>query len=199
MSWLLDLNKKIADIISKPKDMNRAKFFSEYRMNLDPDKTFTQKEVDALDGFLNMYEKNKSYFSKEQWAYVFATTFHETNATFLPVREAYWLSESWRKKNLRYYPYYGRGYVQITWKENYERYQKKLNKPLVLTPDLAMTPEVAFFILIDGFKNGVFTGKKISDYINDSKKDYVRARYCINGTDKRDLIAKYANLFEKML
>ena len=49
-------------------------------------------------------------------AYGLATAWWETNKTMQPVREAYWLSEAWRKPNLRYYPHYGRGYVQLTWK-----------------------------------------------------------------------------------
>ncbi|NTV99551.1 MAG: carboxypeptidase, partial [Chlorobiaceae bacterium] len=51
-----------------------------------------------------------------QIAYVLATTQWETSQTFKPVREAFWESEEWRKKHFRYYPYYGRGYVQLTWK-----------------------------------------------------------------------------------
>jgi peptidoglycan hydrolase-like protein with peptidoglycan-binding domain len=53
-----------------------------------------------------------------QTAYVLATTQWETNQTFKPVREAYWLSENWRKTHLRYHPFYGRGFVQLTWKNN---------------------------------------------------------------------------------
>src|SRR5438045_92240 len=52
-------------------------------------------------------------------AYGLATAWHETAAQMQPVREAYWLSEDWRKANLRYFPWYGRGFVQITWQANY--------------------------------------------------------------------------------
>ena len=58
---------------------------------------------------------------KPQVAYVLATTEWETAHTFKPVKEAFWLSESWRKNHLHYYPYYGRGFVQLTWKNNYEQ------------------------------------------------------------------------------
>lgn len=58
---------------------------------------------------------------KSQIAYVLATVEWETAKTFKPVREAFWLSEAWRKKNLRYYPFYGRGYVQLTWEKNYKK------------------------------------------------------------------------------
>ncbi len=179
--------------------INRKKFFDGYRITLDPDKKLTQNEVNNLDGFLNMVDSEYKKLSRQQWAYVFATVFHETNATFLPVKEAYWLSEEWRKNNLRYFPYYGRGYVQITWKENYDKFSKRLGEDFVKSPDLVMLPKYAFRILVDGFINGLFTNKKISDYINETKKDYVGARRCINGTDKAQQIANYAKIFENIL
>lgn len=133
---------------------------------------------------------------KEQIAYVLATVKHETNDTFDPVREAYWLSETWRKKYLRYYPYYGRGYVQLTWLDNYKKYGEILGIDLVNEPDLAMDPDTAAFILIHGFMNGTFTGSKIDDYIDKNSVNYKRARRCINGMDKASLIAHYAREFE---
>jgi putative chitinase len=43
---------------------------------------------------------------------------------------------------------------------------------------------------------GMFTGKKLSDYIKPGKApDYVGARAIINGTDKAKLIAGYANSY----
>lgn len=127
-----------------------------------------------------------------QIAYILATVDHETNGTMLPVKEAYWLSEEWRSKNLRYYPYYGRGYVQITWKENYEKFSKILGVDMVKNLDLALEPIHALEILIYGFKNGTFTGLKLEDFINKSKTDYKNARKCINGLDKADHIANIA-------
>ena len=179
--------------------VNRKVFFDLYRSNLDPNNKIDQKELSAIDLFLTMFEKDFCMFSVNQWAYIFATTFHETASTFLPIKEAYWLSEDWRKKNLRYYPYYGRGFVQITWKENYSAYSKKLNVDFVKNPDLIMNQSYSWFVLVDGFKYGVFTGKKMIDYINDKKTDYIGARKIINGTDKASLIAGYAKTFEQIL
>ncbi|ROI05440.1 hypothetical protein EGI16_03375 [Chryseobacterium sp. G0240] len=179
--------------------INRKKFFDGYRSTLDPNRKLDQSEVNAITVFLDFVDASWKMFSVPQWAYVFATTFHETKATFLPVKEAFWLSEDWRKRNLRYYPYYGRGYVQITWKDNYFKFSKDLGEDFVKNPDLVMIPKYAFKILVNGFKNGAFTSKKISDYINESKKDYKGARQCINGTDKQDLIASYARSFEILL
>ena len=103
------------------------------------------------------------------------------------------------QKNLRYYPYYGRGYVQLTWKNNYEKYSGLLGIDLVGTPDLALEPGVAAFVLVHGFKTGTFTGRKISDYISADKTDFVNARRCINGLDKAYEIARLAEKFMTQL
>lgn len=130
-----------------------------------------------------------------QIAYVLATVEWETAKTFKPVREAFWLSEQWRKKNLKYYPFYGRGYVQLTWRNNYEKYSQILGVDLVKTPDLAMDENIALFVLAHGFKTGTFTGRKITDYINDHHTDFVKARRCINGTDHDNDIAKLSQKY----
>jgi hypothetical protein len=137
-----------------------------------------------------------------QIAYVLATTEWETGRTFKPVKEAYWKDEEWRRRSLaRYYPYYGRGFVQLTWESNYRKYSPKLTQrfgvpiDLVKNPDDAMKPEYALFILVDGFRTGAFTGKKITDYINDEETDFHNARRCINALDKADEIAALAEKY----
>lgn len=133
---------------------------------------------------------------KTQLAYVLATTEWETAKTFKPVREAFWLGEDWRRENLIYYPFYGRGYVQLTWEKNYKKYSEILGVDLVKNPDTALDENIALFILVHGFKTGTFTGRKITDYISDFQTDFVEARRCINGTDRANDIA---NLAEKYL
>ena len=169
-------------------------FLELYKNLLDKDGKLTAKETAAVGKFYDAVQNNLHYFTMEQWAYVYATVFHETAHTFEPVKEAFWLSENWRKNNLRYYPYYGRGFVQITWLENYKKFGKLLGYDLVNNPDKIMEFDISFQILILGMKKGLFTGKKISDYA-----DYKNARRVINGTDKADLIASYANTFLKIL
>jgi len=177
--------------------INKKIFFESYKKKFD--NNLSQQEVEDIDTFLSMVSDNISNFTTPQWAYVFATTFHETAHTFRPVIEAYWKTEDWRKRNLRYFPFYGRGYVQITWETNYKKYSDKLKTDLVKNPNKVLEPKISFYILTDGFKNGVFTGKKISDYINNNAKDYKNARRCINGLDKADTIAEYAKGFETIL
>ena len=131
-----------------------------------------------------------------QIAYVLATTKWETAQTFKPVKEAFWLSEDWRREHLKkYYPYYGRGYVQLTWKNNYQKYSQILGVDLVNNPDEALKENIALFILVHGFKTGTFTGRKITDYIDSSKTDFLNARRCINGTDHAHDIADFAKQY----
>ena len=177
--------------------INKKIFFDNYRQLLD--KNLSQFEVDNLDKFIDHVNGNSLYFTLTQWAYVFATVFHETAYTFSPLREAPQKTEEWRKRNLRYYPYYGRGHVQLTWLENYKKFSKLLGLDLVKFPDEAMNFSTSFKILSIGFKNGLFSGKKISDYINDKKKDYKNARRCINILDKAETISDYAKKFELIL
>ncbi|WP_299848652.1 carboxypeptidase [uncultured Roseovarius sp.] len=128
--------------------------------------------------------QNLGIGTKPQIAYVLATVQWETAHTFRPVKEAFNKSEDWRKRNLRYYPYYGRGYVQLTWKRNYSKYFHIMREPLVRQPDQALDPEISLMVLVHGFKLGVFTGRKLTDYINDFETDFKNARRCINGLDR---------------
>lgn len=133
----------------------------------------------------------------EQVAYVLATVDHETGRTFKPVREAYYLGATAEKyrKGLKYWPYYGRGYVQITHKSNYQQFGALLGLDIVKNPDLALDEETALFILLRGFKDGLFTGKKLQDYVNRHKADFRGARRCINGQDKAEQIAMLARSY----
>lgn len=127
-----------------------------------------------------------------QIAYVLATVEHETANTFQPVREAFWLTEDWRRRNLVYYPYYGRGYVQLTHDYNYQKYSNILRVDLVRNPDLVMQPKNALFILIDGMAKGRFTNKRLGQYVNGSQTDFLGARRVVNGTDKAHHIENLA-------
>lgn len=148
--------------------------------------------VDAVKLLIISECFNQGITNQNQIKYVLATVEHETNKTFMPVREAYWLSAGWRQRNLRYYPYYGRGFVQITWEENYARFGKLLGVDLVKTPDLALELENALFILVHGMKYGLFTGKKLSDYITKKKIDFRGARRIVNGMDRAKKIGRLA-------
>jgi predicted chitinase len=122
---------------------------------------------------------------KRQIAYILATVRHETAGTYKPIEE-------YGGRTKRYAPYYGRGYVQLTWKANYKKYSDIIGIDLVKEKHRALEPNIAAFILVHGFKNGTFTGAKLDQYINDKRCDFLSARRIINGMDKASLIAGYA-------
>ncbi len=133
---------------------------------------------------------------RNQCAYVLATAYHETAHTMKPVRE--YGGEAYLKKK-KYYPYVGMGYVQLTWKENYQKASKELGVDFVANPKLLLEAKYAAPILVVGSMDGWFTGKKLSDYITLQKSDFTNARRIINGTDKAAMIAGYAREFDDLL
>ena len=145
-------------------------------------------------------------------AYALATACHETAYTMQPVREGLRASDNWRRKNLRYYPYYGRGYVQLTWEDNYKKADRELNLNGQLTSnlDLALDPEIAANIMVRGMQEGWFAGEKNgkrytlarflpADGTAASVAQMTAARRIINGTDKNEKIAGEAMKFQKAL
>lgn len=138
---------------------------------------------------------------RNQLAYILATSQWETANTQEPVKEAYWLDESWRANNLRYYPWYGRGFVQLTWEDNYKRAQDELGLGTILTddPDKALDPNIAAQVIVKGSMEGWFTGKKVPDYVDLNKSDFINARRVINGTDRASEIASIAEDFDDLL
>ncbi|MBL6448232.1 hypothetical protein JMN32_18100 [Fulvivirga sp. 29W222] len=88
--------------------------------------------------------------------------------------------------------YYGRGFVQITWKANYEKAKELTGVDVVTYPDKVLSPKVAATIAVKGMIDGMFTGKKLSHYFNDKKTDWVKARAIINGSDHADDFADKA-------
>jgi putative chitinase len=175
-------------------------FFSVVRALFGP---MQQPQVDGFEALLQAY-------GVARWplafaAYGLATAWHETAKTMRPVREAYWLSEEWRKTHLRYFPWYGRGFVQLTWQKNYERADEELGlgRKLIADADVAMQPDIAARIMVHGMEGGWFSGKRLSDYLPLAGKAgfdaYTAARHIINGTDKAAEIAKLAQQFEGAL
>lgn len=181
----------------------------------------SESQVSAFNHIVSAMDADKS-ISYPQGAYILATIWHETATTMQPIAEygkgkgriyGTWYKNSKDQlysfkdgsKTTAYlsddYPllYYGRGYIQLTWFENFKKASEKLKHDFLNNPDDVMQIEHATNILLLGMKDGWFTGRKLSDYINQSKKDYLNARRIINGMDKASLIAGYAETFEKAL
>jgi putative chitinase len=153
-------------------------------------------------------------------AYELGTGYHETAHTMQPINElggaAYFVRlydingqrASLAKQMGNTAPgdgikFHGRGFVQLTWKSNYEKAGKKLGFDLVGDPELALDPKIAGEIMASGMEEGWFSGKKLGDYLPKTKlatkAQFVAARPIVNGTDRADLVAGYAVNFQDAL
>ncbi len=168
-------------------------------MNFTPER---KKEIDFIIVEYCKFHKIDTLDAVHQMrlAYILATVQHETANTFLPIEEygkgrgrAYGVSD------INGHTYYGRGYVQLTWLNNYKVMGEKLNVDLVNNPELALDKEIALKIMFVGMEEGLFTGKKLSQYFNDVSEDPISARKIINGKDKAKQIAELYRNFKKYI
>jgi hypothetical protein len=181
--------------------MINRKFFFDNAKHVLFDGKMSQGQVNGITAILDEWETNHSTKDDRWLAYMLATAHHETDRTMAPIEEY------GKGKKCRYgkrckmdgKPYsdtpaifYGRGFVQLTWYENYEKAGKKLGLDLLHKPELALSLPVATQIMFTGMMDGWFTGKKLNDYFNSNKEDWVNARRIINGTDRAQLISSYA-------
>ncbi|GAB3318135.1 hypothetical protein GCM10027299_09620 [Larkinella ripae] len=194
--------------------IHRANFFNGYRTHFGP---LSQQKVVAIDTLIDFIEADTGWttgdVSIRQLAYTLATFQHETAGTMEPISE--YGSENYF--NTRYGPhtnvgkqlgntqegdgarYKGRGFLMITGRSNYRHMGELFNVDLINNPSLANEPKLSYAISMAGLRTGSFTGKCISNYINEKKTDYFNARRAVNGVDRAELIASYAVKFEQIL
>lgn len=90
----------------------------------------------------------------------------------------------------------GRGFVQLTGRTNYTNWANRLGIDIVSVPEQVMKPEIASKILVQGMRDGSFTGDRLNDYIGN---DFVNARKIINWLDRAEQIAAIADEYLKVL
>lgn len=153
-------------------------------------------------------------------AYALGTAWHETAFTMQPIKEfggPRYFTQMYdvtgkrpklARDNGNVNPgdgakFFGRGYVQLTWRANYRRAGAKLGIDLEGNPDRALEPEIAAKIMRAGMEQGWFTGKSFASYLPSngvaSIAQFIEARRIINGVDKAAKIAGYALKFQDAL
>lgn len=170
-----------------------AAFFSGVRKVTGP---LNQVQVDTINNLLTRAAR----WPLSWLAYGLATAWHE--ARFEPVEEiGKGRGKAYGKPGRHGQSQHGRGLVQLTWDDNYERADEELELGGRLLADfnLALDPDIAAAILVRGMEEGWFTGKKLADYLPGERgtfKQFEQARRIINGTDKMSLIADHAIGFQ---
>lgn len=207
--------------------LDRAKFFPAIRETVFTGH-LSQPQVDGINVVLDAWEAPKAFswlvspMSPDiRWlGYMFGTDYHETAMTMQPIREmggTAYLTRNYdvngnnpsRARSMGNtnpgdgVKYCGKGFVQITWKNNYARMGKLLGFDLVNNPDLAMDPKIAVQIMFRGMTDpnprNTFSGVNLQHYIYGQRGDWVGARHVINGTDHAEMIAETAEHFYNAL
>lgn len=183
------------------------------KFNVDAIANLQVLKGDAMDGFRQIigFIENDQDLNDVRWAaYMLATVKWECANKWRPVEEfghgkgkPYGLPVTVTDTNGEKYAniYYGRGYVQLTWHQNYVNLGQKigLGNQLEIHPEKTLDPQTAYRIMSFGMRHGSFTGVGLPRYIHDDVCDYYNARYIINRLDQADKIAMFAQIFEEQL
>jgi len=181
---------------------DRDIYFNNVRTSLF-EGALSQSQVDGQAVILALweYQAGGTPMTDQRWlAYMLATVFHETATKMWP-NEEYGSADYLQGKD--YYPYYGRGFVHLTWEDNYRYASTSLSlvddRDLVAHPEMARDSLIAGRIMFRGMAEGWFTGRKLGHYFDEDTDDPVNARQIINGNDDDDLIAGYHDKFLEAL
>lgn len=183
--------------------INRKIFFDGIRQQ-PFDGKLNASQVAGCNAILDEFERRQRT-DMRHLAYMLATAKWETAHTMQPITE---MGPRAYLQGKKYWPWIGRGYVQLTWQRNYQVMTDRMRAAgfrstaktggypdLIERPELALAPDIAAFVMFDGMENGIFTGKKLSDYFNAKTTDWLNARRIINGTDHAAEIAAIAKAF----
>lgn len=187
--------------------MNRKIFFDVVRRSIFGG-SLNQKQVDAMNGVFDAWESTGE--TDLRWlASILGNIRIEVGSNMYPVREGFAkndrgaiahvtrLYEAGKIKRNYALPdpetgksYYGRGQIQITHEENYDKAGDALGIDLVNDPDQALDPKVsariAVLSLIEGWWRGDHKGRKnLARYFNDETEDFDGARDMVNGDGER--------------
>lgn len=205
--------------------MNEAIFFQMIRRNPFGGK-LSQAQVDGIKGLLTAFDQVGDG-DKDTLAYGLATTFHETGRRMEPVREGNVKTDASARKAVnrlaekrgpksavaKYalptgpygHVYYGRGYPQLTWMENYANCSKDAGVDLVKNPDAMLDPIISARVLFRGIMDGRWNGQGkgiayyegADDFLDDAEA--AEARRTVNVKDKAHIIAGYHRKFYEAL
>lgn len=176
--------------------MNREAFFAAVRA--DPfSGSLSQSAVDGIEALLAAWDIYGDH-DTNKLAYILGTAFHESDRFKTMEEYASGAAYEGRTDLGNYLPgdgkrFKGRGFVQITGRKNYADWSQRLGIDLIADPERAEEHEIAARICVEGMMLGTFTGKALKKYIGD---DFYNARRVVNGTDRADVVAKYAKAFK---
>jgi len=175
---------------------DRTAYFDSVRASLFAG-NLSQQQVDGQNDIIDVWETLPARFPDlkldVRWlAYMLATTYHETSQEMWPIEEyGKGSGMSYGKPDPETgQTYYGRGYVQLTWKDNYARATTELEltglDDLVWHAANALDPVIAAKVMYRGMYRGWFRSdskgpQTLPRYFSDTVDDAYTAREIING------------------
>lgn len=101
-----------------------------------------------------------------QFAHVLGTCWHESRLIPQKEKRARKGTQVWEMQEKYWHTgFYGHGLIQLTHERNFAKFGKMRGKDYVGNPELVLDVNESAFIAVKGMKDGLFTGKKLSDYI----------------------------------
>ena len=189
------------NVLDQPDNVSNLKFFSVIRKDLF-NGFISSSQVKGINAILSSWKAKYSENDIRFLAYALATTYHETAKTMTPISEyGHGHGHKYGQIDHNKQMPFGRGYVQLTWTQNYELMDNVLNLhgELIKNYSLALNPDIASEIMFEGMIRGLFTGHKLSNYFNPNTDNPVGARRIINGLDRAELVAGYYKVFKTAL
>ena len=203
--------------------MNRANFYASVLQRASGvfGTSLSQAQVEGVEAVLDEAERRGTPLF--HLAAILSEIYHETGGQMQPVKETVYASSKdrnpsdatvikrldtayakgqlpWVSKPYWREGWFGRGLIQITHEENYRK--------LGLTKESALDLQASVRATFDGMEQGLFTGKKLSDYdyLITRNPDvpgfkYYNSRAIVNGDTAKNgaMIAGYAEAFERAL
>lgn len=180
--------------------MNRQAFFDAIRPAFG---TLSGPQVDGMSALLDQGSMSK--LPLHHMANVLAQVRRETGGYMSPIKETVMPHHkdknpsdaevirrldrafaagklSWVKTPYWRDGWFGRGQIQLTHKANYAKFG-------ISVPDDSMQPHISAYVAVKGMSDGLFTGKKMSDYAFPAALDAPPAsnpRRIVNGPDGSD-------------
>lgn len=197
--------------------ISREKFYQGYRETFGK---LSEMQKIGLDYMLDGFDETEYFNLATQYAGMLAQTARETNWTFQPMVEGYYIKANRKKALYNYYTknnpgalrtifpygwntpqtYEGRGRTQTTHIFNYSAIRDKLGIDCVENPDLLLDNKTDIKVMLYCYATGLWTGKKLTDYINEEKTDFKNQRRVVNGLDAWEEIQensiKFYNIIE---
>lgn len=177
--------------------------------------SLSAEQVTGMDAIFGAWERYGDNDMRKLGA-VFGNVKRETGSKMVPVREGFKTSDAEARAYVKRQKYayavidrngqmaYGRGPLQLTWPDNYEKADRELglNGSLIKNYDRALEPDIGARIAVRGMMEGWFSADKktkqrlkLSTFFSATVTDWAHHRRIVNGMDHADEVATFGKQF----